>query len=67
MMKNLLNVFGALLLVLGFLAIGGSANDCDGKCMEYANDIPTMLLVVGGGLLSCLLGGWMIFLANERG
>ena len=65
MMRGVLNVFGALLLVLGFLAMGGSANDCDGACMEYANDIPTMLLVVGGGLLSCLLGGWMIFLANE--
>ena len=66
MMKGLLNVFGAALLVLGFLAIAGSANDCDGKCMEYANDIPTMLLVVGCGFVSCALGGIMIFLANER-
>lgn len=65
MMRGVLNVFGALLLVLGLLAMGGSAGDCDGKCMEQANDIATMLLVAGGGLVSCLLGGWMIFLANE--
>lgn len=64
-MRGLLNVFGALLLALGFLAIGGSAGDCDGKCMENANDITTMLLIVGGGFVSCALGGVMVWLANE--
>ena len=56
-MKTFLNVFGAIALAVGLMAIAGSANDCDGKCMEYANDLPTMLMVVGYGLISMLGGG----------
>ena len=55
-MKTFLKVIGTFAVVIGFIAIAGSANDCDGRCMENANDIPTMLMVIGYGLVA-LLGG----------
>ena len=64
-MKTFLNVFGAIALAVGLMAIAGSANDCDGKCMEYANDLPTMLMVVGYGLISMLGGGACLYTANK--
>jgi hypothetical protein len=50
------NVIGAVLIVGGMMAMAGSAGDCDGKCMEYANDIGTMLAVAAGGLVAMLMG-----------
>ena len=35
-MKIILRMF---LVVCGIIAIAGSAGDCDGKCMEYANSM----------------------------
>ncbi len=64
-MKTFLNVFGAIALAVGLMAIAGSANDCDGKCMEYANDLPTMLMVVGYGLISMLGGGACLYTASK--
>jgi hypothetical protein len=64
-MKTFLNVFGAIALAVGLMAIAGSANDCDGKCMEYANDLPTMLMVVGYGLISMLGGAACLLTANK--
>ena len=64
-MKTFLNVFGAIALAVGLMAIAGSANDCDGKCMEYANDLPTMLMVVGYGLISMFGGGACLYTANK--
>jgi hypothetical protein len=49
-------MIGLTLMVLGIMAVAGSAGDCDGKCMEQANDISTMLLVAGAGLVSMVLG-----------
>lgn len=64
-MKTFLNVFGTIALTVGLMAVAGSANDCDGKCMEYANDLPTMLMVVGYGLISMLGGGACLYTANK--
>lgn len=64
-MKTFLNVFGTIALAVGLMAVAGSANDCDGKCMEYANDLPTMLMVVGYGLISMLGGGACLYTANK--
>jgi len=64
-MKTFLNVFGACAVAVGLIAIAGSANDCDGKCMEYANDLPTMLMVIGYGLISIIGGGACLFAANK--
>ena len=64
-MKTFLNVFGTIALAVGLMAVAGSANDCDGKCMEYANDLPTMLMVVGYGLISMLGGAACLLTANK--
>ena len=49
-----------MLLVFGIIMMAGSAGDCDGKCMEYANPIGTMLMVAFGGLISAGVGGLII-------
>jgi hypothetical protein len=51
---------GALLVFGGMIAMAGSANDCDGACMEQANTIGEMLLVVAGGLCAMIVGGLLI-------
>ena len=49
--------------MVGIMAMAGSANDCDGACMETANTLGEMLVVAGVGLAMVLFGG-MILLAN---
>lgn len=58
------NVFGAILLIVGLMMIAGSAGDCDGKCMEYANTVGEMLISIGIGLTMLAIGG--IILINEN-
>ena len=60
-MKTFMNVFGGTLVFLGLMAVAGSAGDCDGACMEQANSLPVMLMVIGGGLTSMALGATMIW------
>ena len=43
----LMNVLGCFLIVAGIIAIAGSAGDCDGKCMEYANSYYEMFMAMG--------------------
>ena len=62
-MKTILNGTGVLLIVLGLMAMAGSANDCDGACMDSANTLGEMLTVASIGLAMTLFGG-MILLAN---
>jgi len=54
---------GAVLIFLGLIAMAGSAGDCDGACMDQANSLSTMLMIVAGGIVSCVLGG--ILVASE--
>ena len=65
MFKLFLKVFGITAIVIGIMAIGGSANDCDGKCMEYANDIPTMLMVTLYGFIAVIGGGACLYASNK--
>ena len=60
----MMKIIGSLLLMFGFVAVGGSAGDCDGKCMEYANTLGEMLISAGIGLTMCVVGG--IILLNEN-
>lgn len=64
-MKGFLNVFGSCALFVGIIAIAGSGNDCDGRCMETANTISEMLVVVGYGLISCIGGAACILTAQK--
>ena len=53
-------LIGGMLLIFGIIMMAGSAGDCDGKCMEYANPIGTMLMVAFGGLTIAGVGGLII-------
>ena len=62
-MKTIVNTTAAFLIMGGIMAMAGSANDCDGACMETANTLGEMLIVAGVGLAMTLFGG-MILLVN---
>jgi len=47
---------GTTLFFAGIVVAAGSAGDCDGACMEYANDLGTMLMVAGVGLAMMIAG-----------
>ena len=64
-MKTIINTIAGLLIFGGLMAMAGSANDCDGACMETANTIGEMLTVAGIGLAMMLFGG-MILLTNSQ-
>jgi len=49
-------MIGVTIALFGFMAMAGSANDCDGRCIEQANDIVTMLMVAGAGLIAVIFG-----------
>ena len=58
---------GYTLIVVGLMAAAGSAGDCDGKCMSQANDLGTMLMVAGAGLLAMLVGALTLLSGKNKG
>ena len=60
-MKMFLDGFGMVLIILGILSASGAAGDCDGNCMENANSIGFMLIILFGSLCACLLGGCLLY------
>tara|TARA_E500000081_G_scaffold138868_1_gene154619 strand:+ start:1009 stop:1209 length:201 start_codon:yes stop_codon:yes gene_type:complete len=56
-MKKVINGLAVFLLFMGIIAIAGSANDCDGNCMETANTLGEMLMVCFIGLCLVATGG----------
>jgi len=52
---------GTVLVMVGLMAMAGSAGDCDGACMGQANDLGTMLMVAGAGLFATIVGGLAIY------
>ena len=63
-MKTIINTIAGFLVAGGLMAMAGSANDCDGKCMEQANTIGEMLMVAGIGAAMVAFGA-MIILSNR--
>ena len=61
----LMNVLGCFLIVTGIIAIAGSAGDCDGKCMEYANSMGEMMIAIFIGLTLIVTGGIIIWKENS--
>ena len=55
---------GFILIVVGVIAMAGSANDCDGACMDQANTIGEMLMVAGAGLFAVIVGSLAVFTAR---
>jgi len=59
------NILGAFLFFAGLVAMGGSAGDCDGKCMEAANTLGEMLMIAFIGLTMTLTGGIILYNENK--
>jgi len=55
-MKTFFNTVAGLLIFTGLLVMAGSANDCDGACMETANTLGEMLMVASVGLAMMATG-----------
>jgi hypothetical protein len=64
-MKNIFNTLATILIAIGLIVMAGSANDCDGKCMETANTLPEMLMLVGIGVAFMITGTAILF-TNRR-
>ena len=47
----------AILITLGLIMMAGAAGDCDGKCMENANSLTTMLFLAFTGMITFISGG----------
>ena len=60
-----MKTIGFILIVVGMMVAAGSANDCDGRCMEQANDTLTMLMVAGCGIFATLVGALAVFSARD--
>ena len=61
-----MNIVGGFLIFAGLMAVAGSAGDCDGKCMEYANTMEEMAMAIIIGLTLMATGGIMIYNANKE-
>ena len=51
----------------GIVAMAGSANDCDGACMETANTLGEMLTVASIGLTMMAIGALILFKNSQEG
>jgi|TARA_B110000977_G_scaffold13387_1_gene16928 hypothetical protein len=63
--NNMKKVFSSILIVTGLVLMAGSANDCDGACMETANTLGEMALVAGVGLLLMAFGAMVALTADQ--
>jgi hypothetical protein len=54
------NAIGAILIFGGIIVAAGSAGDCDGKCMEYANSLGDMLMIAAAGVGMMLVGFFLV-------
>ena len=64
-MKTIINTIATFLIVVGIIAMAGSANDCDGACMETANTLGEMALVAGVGLVLLAFGAMVGLTADQ--
>jgi len=54
------NVIGFTLIAVGMMVAAGSAGDCDGKCMEYANSLGDMLMIAAAGVGMMIVGAVLV-------
>ena len=66
-MNKVLSVIGGILVFVGLMVMTGSANDCDGACMEQANTIGEMILVALIGMGVGIFGGFLVYLGGKDG
>ena len=65
-MKTIATWIGAFFFIAGILMAAGSAGDCDGKCMEQANDLATMLVLAATGIVFMLGGVFFIMVGQNK-
>lgn len=61
----MLNITGIVMMIVGVLMMAGSAGDCDGKCMEYANTMGEMATMLILGLTIAAIGGIIVYNENK--
>jgi len=61
-MKTLIS---SILIATGIILAAGSAGDCDGKCMEYANSLSEMIMYGFIGISLMALGGAIAISENN--
>ena len=66
MFKKISTVFGATAIIVGIMMMAGSAGDCDGKCMEYANTLSEMLMIAGLGLIMMISGVFFVMVGASE-
>ena len=59
-------IIGSILLGFGIMMMAGSANDCDGACMETANTLGEMLTIAGVGAVMMFVGGVILYKNSEE-
>jgi hypothetical protein len=47
---------GGTLVIVGLMIAAGSAGDCDGRCMEQANTMGDMMIIMMIGLATMAVG-----------
>jgi len=57
----MLNITGMVMIIVGLLMMAGSAGDCDGKCIEYANTAGEMAINLILGLTIAAIGGIIVY------
>lgn len=62
----MLNITGMIMIVFGFMMMAGSAGDCDGKCIEYANTMGEMATYLIFGLTIAAIGGIIVYNENKE-
>jgi|TARA_R110000803_G_scaffold107465_1_gene175608 hypothetical protein len=67
MIARTLNTLGLFLVVAGILVMAGSANDCDGACVEQANTLGEMALVMFAGMLTLTAGAIILLKSDNNG
>ena len=65
-MKTITTYIGAFFFIAGLLIAAGSAGDCDGKCMEQANDLATMVVLAATGIVFMLSGVFFILVGESK-
>tara|TARA_B100000925_G_scaffold33123_1_gene21966 strand:+ start:268 stop:453 length:186 start_codon:yes stop_codon:yes gene_type:complete len=60
----MLKFLGTFLILAGLMAIAGSAGDCDGDCMEYANSLEQMMIICLVGFSMMATGGYILYKEN---
>ena len=61
----MLNITGMVMIIVGLFMMAGSAGDCDGKCMEYANTMGEMATYLIFGLTISAIGGIIVYNENK--